>query len=147
MLKYITIAISIAALAACQTTMDSSSADTAAMSDTSGVSLVSVATVAEAETIGATRLNEAMFTSQLVDKELISSDGSWTWTIGSDGNAPSAALDGSWEVPESAWVFRDGKYCREVQGSELCSFVYEAGGVYRWTKDDQSFVEWSAMLR
>ena len=102
---------------------------------TGGVSrdaITGSSTVAEFEALGATRLDEAAFRSRVVDRELVETGGSWSWTIRSDGSNPSQATDGSWDS-DSAWTFRNGQFCR---GDVGCSDVYALGSFVRMTEVD-----------
>ena len=105
--------------------------ETASTGGVSRDAITSVSTVAEFEALGATRLDEAAFRERVVDRTLIEADGSWIWTIQSDGTAPSEATDGSWSVP-SVWAFRDGRYCRGEARPTGCSAVYAVGNFFRF---------------
>ncbi|MXX89541.1 MAG: hypothetical protein F4213_20290 [Boseongicola sp. SB0677_bin_26] len=119
-------------------------------------------TVADLVALGARKLTEGDFRSEIVGKRLRNSgdvdDGAhgpsegWYWTIKPDGTSDSWSGKGTddWSSP-SVWTFEDGQYCRRAAGSNAdygCSTVYELNGVYRWSDsgDPDSLSNWSVEI-
>ena len=119
-------------------------------------------TVADLEALGARKLTESDFRSEIVGKRLRNSgdvdDGAhgpsegWYWTIKPDGTSDSWSGKGTddWSSP-SVWIFEDGQYCRRATDSNVdygCSTIYELKGVYRWSDsgDPDSLSNWSVEI-
>ena len=99
----------------------------------------SATTAEELVALGAHRLSEAEFRAELVDVAL--GEGTWTWTIHSNGTHSSAANDGSWTDAGGTWRLVNGEYCRAVKAkgnAETCSAAYRLGDVYRFTDSGDS---------
>ena len=103
------------------------------------------ATVTDLVALGARKLTEAEFRSEMVGARLLNVGGAdgavqdgWTWKINQDGTAGSRGARGEWES-SSAWWLEDGQYCRHGAGesaaSASCSSVYELDGIYRFGSD------------
>ena len=108
-------------------------------------------TVSELVALGARRLTEDEFRSEIVGERLRNTgdvdDGTqepgegWIWKINSDGTSLSYSGKGrsDWEA-ESIWTFENGQYCRNRVGdtdAPACSKVYELNGVYRFTSSGE----------
>ena len=111
-------------------------------------------TVADLEALGARKLDEKAFMSEIVGKRLRSTGGvnsgatpegqGWLWTFRPDGITHSRSAkgrlesDGGWES-NLEWKFIDGQQCQRGIGSSDeygCRTVYELNGVYRWADHD-----------
>ena len=107
-------------------------------------------TVTDLVALGARKLSEDEFRSEIVGKRLRNTgdvdEGArrpgegWIWKIGADGTSRSWSDRGTddWQA-ESTWTFENGQYCRNRVGdtdAPGCSSVYELNGVYRFTGDE-----------
>lgn len=104
----------------------------------------SAKTTKDLAALGAVRLSAVDFKKKVVGRKL--DEGGWTWVIGKDGTARSAADDKSWESAE-AWSVKSDKYCREVKGSELCSEVWMAGTLVRMTEKGSKLAGWTVAVK
>ena len=96
--------------------------------------IYAVGTVAELEALGARRLTEDEFSSEVVGKRLRAAPGGgFVWKINEDGTSITRSAGEEWRVsdPGTRWTFENGQYCRPS-----CSAVYELDGVFRFTDSD-----------
>ncbi|MYA87085.1 MAG: hypothetical protein F4X97_01275 [Boseongicola sp. SB0662_bin_57] len=118
-------------------------------------------TVADLEALGARKLTESDFRSEIVGKRLRNVGGvnsgatpdgqGWLWTFRPDGTVHSRSAkgrfesEGGWES-NLDWWFANGQQCQRGSDDEIgCRTVYELNGVYRWSdgENPDNLTGWS----
>jgi hypothetical protein len=102
-------------------------------------------TGAELVAMGATKLSAAQFKEYVVDKTL--DEGTWTWTIKSDGTNSAVSDDKSWSDGPSPWWMKGNRYCiKGKDGKDSCRDVYMIGSYLRFGSD-KDIGKWTVKIK